>query len=65
MPALDEGSFLINANNHASFRIEENLEVIRMFDKKVNAIPEVDNVVGKWGRVNSALDPAQFQCLRM
>jgi Cu(I)/Ag(I) efflux system membrane protein CusA/SilA len=27
-------------------------------DKKVNAIPEVETVVGKWGRVNSALDPA-------
>jgi copper/silver efflux system protein len=38
--------------------IEENLEVIAMLDKKVNAIPEVENVVGKWGRVNSALDPA-------
>ncbi|MBA7575773.1 Cation efflux system protein CusA [subsurface metagenome] len=38
--------------------IEENLEVIRILDKKINAIPEVESVVGKWGRVNSALDPA-------
>ncbi|HAF29966.1 MAG TPA: cation transporter, partial [Bacteroidales bacterium] len=27
-------------------------------DKKLNNIPEVESVVGKWGRVNSALDPA-------
>ena len=38
--------------------IEENLEVIRIPDKQVNSIPEVETVVGKWGRVNSALDPA-------
>ncbi|MCK5169826.1 MAG: efflux RND transporter permease subunit, partial [Bacteroidales bacterium] len=38
--------------------IEENLEVIRILDKKLNNIPEVESVVGKWGRVNSALDPA-------
>ncbi|HKL66634.1 MAG TPA: efflux RND transporter permease subunit, partial [Bacteroidales bacterium] len=37
---------------------QENLEVIRLLDKKVNSIPEVEVVVGKWGRVNSALDPA-------
>jgi len=38
--------------------IQENLDVIRILDKRVNAIPEVESVVGKWGRVNSALDPA-------
>ena len=58
MPALDEGSFLLMPTTMPHSGIQENLEVIRMLDKKVNAIPEVDNVVGKWGRVNSALDPA-------
>ena len=29
-----------------------------MFIANLNAIPEVDVSVGKWGRVNSALDPA-------
>ena len=58
MPALDEGSFLLMPTTMPHSGIEENLEVIRMLDKKVNAIPEVNNVVGKWGRVNSALDPA-------
>lgn len=58
MPALDEGSFLLMPTTMPHSGIEENLEVINILDKKVNAIPEVDNVVGKWGRVNSALDPA-------
>lgn len=58
MPALNEGSYLLMPTTMPHSGIEENLEVIRMLDKKVNAIPEVDNVIGKWGRVNSALDPA-------
>jgi len=58
MPALDEGSFLLMPTTMPHSGIEENLEVIRLLDKRLNAIPEVENVVGKWGRVNSALDPA-------
>ncbi|MFO7853060.1 MAG: efflux RND transporter permease subunit [Bacteroidota bacterium] len=58
MPSLDEGSFLLMPTTMPHSGIEENLEVIRLLDKKVNSIPEVDIVVGKWGRVNSALDPA-------
>jgi len=58
MPALDEGSFLLMPTTMPHSGIEENLDVIRLLDKKVNSIPEVENVVGKWGRVNSALDPA-------
>ncbi len=58
MPALDEGSFLLMPTTMPHSGIEENLDVIRMLDKKVNSIPEVESVVGKWGRVNSALDPA-------
>jgi len=58
MPSLDEGSFLLMPTTMPHSGIEENLEVIRILDKKVNSIPEVEMVVGKWGRVNSALDPA-------
>ncbi|HUS86495.1 MAG TPA: efflux RND transporter permease subunit [Bacteroidales bacterium] len=58
MPSLDEGSFLLMPTTMPHSGIEENLEVIRILDKKLNAIPEVESVVGKWGRVNSALDPA-------
>lgn len=58
MPSLDEGSFLLMPTTMPHSGIEENLEVIAILDKKINSIPEVESVVGKWGRVNSALDPA-------
>jgi len=58
MPALDEGTFLLMPTTMPHSGVDENLEVIRTLDLKVSSIPEVVNVVGKWGRVNSALDPA-------
>ncbi len=58
MPALDEGSFLLMPTTMPHSGIQENIDVIRMLDQRVNSIPEVESVVGKWGRVNSALDPA-------
>lgn len=58
MPPLDEGSFLLMPTTMPHSGIEENLEVIRQLDQRIYNIPEVEGVVGKWGRVNSALDPA-------
>lgn len=58
MPSLDEGSFLLMPTTMPHSGIKENIEVIRKVDLNVNSIPEVESVVGKWGRVNSALDPA-------
>lgn len=58
MPTLNEGSFLLMPTSMPHAGIEENLEVVATLDRNVNAIPEVESVVGKWGRVNSAMDPA-------
>ncbi len=58
MPTLDEGSFLLMPTTMPHSGVEENMDVIRQVDLRVNTIPEVQSVVGKWGRVNSALDPA-------
>ncbi|OFY69295.1 MAG: cation transporter [Bacteroidetes bacterium RIFCSPLOWO2_12_FULL_37_12] len=58
MPSLNEGSFLLMPTTMAHSGVEENLDVIALLDKRVRAIPEVEQVVGKWGRVNSALDPS-------
>ena len=58
MPALDEGSFLLMPTTMPHSGIAENMEVIASIDKSMNAIPEIATSVGKWGRVNSALDPA-------
>ena len=41
--------------------IEQNLQYIEALDKRIQNIPEVEMAVGKWGRVNSALDPAPVQ----
>ena len=58
MPSLDEGSFLLMPTTMPHSGIEENIDDIRLLDMKVNSIPEIESAVGKWGRVNSALDPA-------
>ena len=58
MPSLNEGSFLLMPTTMPHSGVEENVDVIRKLDRSVNSIPEVDVMVGKWGRVNSALDPA-------
>ncbi|MGB6220026.1 efflux RND transporter permease subunit [Haloferula sp.] len=57
-PALDEGTFLFmpTVSPHAS--IEEATESLRQLDAAIASIPEVDQVVGKIGRVESSLDPA-------
>ncbi len=61
MPSLDEGSFLLMPTTMPHTGIEQNLQYIRLIDKRIQNIPEVDLTVGKWGRVNSALDPAPTQ----
>lgn len=58
MPPLDEGSYLLMPTTMSHSGIEENIDVIKKVDGFVAQIPEVESVVGKWGRVNSALDPA-------
>mgnify|MGYP004701369733 FL=1 len=61
MPSLNEGSFLLMPTSMPHTSIEKNLEYIKILDKRLNVIPEVEVAVGKWGRVNSALDPAPVQ----
>ncbi|MFA8435531.1 MAG: efflux RND transporter permease subunit [Marinifilaceae bacterium] len=58
MPALDEGSFLLMPTSMPHSGMEENKRVLRHLDMAVANIPEIDMVVGKLGRVESALDPA-------
>lgn len=61
MPSLNEGSFLLMPTSMPHSGIEKNLEYIETLDKRLSTIPEVEVAVGKWGRVNSALDPAPIQ----
>ncbi|MGD9691937.1 MAG: efflux RND transporter permease subunit [Phycisphaerales bacterium] len=63
MPPLDEGSFLFmpSAMPHAS--IGEALDILQKQDRAITAIPEVESVVGKIGRAETALDPAPLQMI--
>jgi Cu(I)/Ag(I) efflux system membrane protein CusA/SilA len=58
MPALNEGSFLLMPTSLPHAGIAENKRVLQQLDMAVATIPEVKTVVGKAGRVESALDPA-------
>ncbi len=61
MPTLDEGSFMLMPTSMPHTGVEENIRYCKILDRKIKAIPEIESVVGKWGRVNSALDPAPIQ----
>jgi Cu(I)/Ag(I) efflux system membrane protein CusA/SilA len=58
MPALDEGAFLYMPTTMPHASIGEAMEQLQTMDMAVAAIPEVEMVVGKLGRADTALDPA-------
>jgi Cu(I)/Ag(I) efflux system membrane protein CusA/SilA len=58
MPSLDEGSFILMPTSMTHSGISFNKEKLRQMDMLVYQIPEIENVVGKLGRVESAIDPA-------
>lgn len=58
LPDLDEGSFLLMPTSMPHSGMEENMRTMRLLDMAVTAIPEIETVVGKLGRVESPLDPA-------
>src|SRR5690606_39223091 len=58
MPSLNEGSFLLMPTSLPHAGVEENKRVLQQLDMAVATIPEIQTVVGKAGRTESALDPA-------
>jgi Cu(I)/Ag(I) efflux system membrane protein CusA/SilA len=58
MPSLNEGSFLLMPTSMPHSGAEENKRVLQQLDMAVASIPEIETVVGKSGRTESALDPA-------
>lgn len=58
MPTLDEGSFLLMPTTMPHAGMEETIQMMKEMDMRITSIPEVRDVVGKIGRVESALDPA-------
>ncbi|MAN26403.1 efflux RND transporter permease subunit [Mesonia sp.] len=58
MPSLNEGSFLLMPTSLPHAGVEQNKRILQQLDMAVANIPEIETVVGKAGRTESALDPA-------
>ncbi|MCB9742864.1 MAG: efflux RND transporter permease subunit [Alphaproteobacteria bacterium] len=58
MPPFDEGAFLYMPTTPPHASLGEVLDMLSEMDAAIAQIPEVDRVVGKLGRADSALDPA-------
>jgi Cu(I)/Ag(I) efflux system membrane protein CusA/SilA len=56
--ALDEGSWFYMPTLFPAASFSQAMEILQTQDTLIKSIPEVDNVLGKIGRVESALDPA-------
>lgn len=56
--ALDEGSWFYMPSLYPAASFSQAMEVLQTQDVLIKGIPEVENVLGKIGRVESALDPA-------
>ena len=58
MPSLDEGTFLLMPVSMPHAGVVQNKEVIQRLDRNVANLSEIEQVVGKMGRAETALDPA-------
>jgi len=58
MPPLDEGSLLYMPSLVPAGSLTAASDVIALQDAAIKSVPEVESVVGKLGRAESALDPA-------
>jgi Cu(I)/Ag(I) efflux system membrane protein CusA/SilA len=58
MPPLDEGSLLYMPVTLPNVSITEAKRIIRIQDKIIKSVPEVEQVLGKVGRAETSTDPA-------
>ncbi|MFH0962909.1 MAG: efflux RND transporter permease subunit [Planctomycetota bacterium] len=63
MPSLDEGSYLFMPTVMPHASLGQALDILQKQDRAIRAIPEVDTVVGKIGRAETALDPAPISMI--
>lgn len=63
MPSLDEGSFLFMPTTMPHAGVGEALDIVQKQDMAIRAIPEIETVVGKIGRAETALDPAPLSMI--
>ncbi len=62
-PPLDEGSFLYMPSLLPQASLSQAIEVNSIQDRAMAQIPEVESVVGKVGRAETALDPAPISMI--
>ncbi len=58
MPELDEGDLMYMPTTYAGVSIGKAREILQQTDKLIRTVPEVENVLGKVGRAETATDPA-------
>jgi copper/silver efflux system protein len=63
MPAMDEGSILYMPTTMPGISISESQRLLKLTDQIVMRFPEVDHVLGKTGRADTATDPAPLSML--
>ena len=63
MPPLEEGSILYMPSTMPGISIAEAQKLLQVTDRILRQFPEVDRVLGKAGRVETATDPAPLSML--
>jgi Cu(I)/Ag(I) efflux system membrane protein CusA/SilA len=63
MPPLDEGTLLYMPSTLPGISVTEAARMLQAQDKILKAVPEVESVFGKAGRVESATDPAPYSMI--
>jgi Cu(I)/Ag(I) efflux system membrane protein CusA/SilA len=63
MPPLDEGAILFMPTTVPGISLTEAQRVLQMQDRLLSQIPEVERVMGKVGRAESATDPAPLSMM--
>ena len=63
MPPLDEGALLYMPTTMPGISIGESSRLLRTTDAVLKSFPEVDHVLGKTGRADTATDPAPLSML--
>ncbi|MDE2826169.1 MAG: efflux RND transporter permease subunit [Bacteroidota bacterium] len=63
MPPLNEGDLLYMPTTDPGISITKAKEILQQTDKIIKSFPEVENVMGKAGRAETATDPAPLSML--
>jgi len=63
MPSVDEGSLLYMPSTMPGISIAESQKLLQATNRILKSFPEVDHVIGKTGRADTATDPAPLSML--